>query len=455
MLPDRLYQLLTGYVDGELSPRQGKTVLRLLRKSPEARDLLRQLQQDAQSVQSLLRPKLPADFASQVVGTIARRGLHPARSTAATAAKTPPAWIGWTVAAAVLLAVTAGSYLFFSKRPANSDTSETPLVADVEKKLPAVGPGKSDGATQNSSGNTKPEQPNTDNKNKFPTPPATKKQDGGLGEFFAMLFPPRDPKKVGPGDPPSDVVTIDGGANPEKMFSIENPKLSLYLPLRKLHEKEWQGDLAKRLEREKSCRLQLFCRDNVKAVGRLKNALKGNGVQLVIDPQAQAALKKTAPQTRFVLYTENLTSEELGKILHQLNKEDRNAEGKRKGDGQFGELIVSSLAENNRLALARMLGLDVKELRAPKKKEPAQTNLRVPLSKGTEDHVFLSLQGLGPSRQAPGQAAPKRLAVLLVYHPNEALRPSKSNEVKNFLLARAGRPKTMQVVLVLQQGPVS
>ena len=43
MLPEQDRELLTSYVDGELSTRQRKTVLRLLRRSAEARELLRQL----------------------------------------------------------------------------------------------------------------------------------------------------------------------------------------------------------------------------------------------------------------------------------------------------------------------------------------------------------------------------------------------------------------------------
>src|SRR2546430_2493824 len=47
MLPERGRELLTAYVDGELSARQRRHVLRLLRHSAEARRLLQRLQGDA------------------------------------------------------------------------------------------------------------------------------------------------------------------------------------------------------------------------------------------------------------------------------------------------------------------------------------------------------------------------------------------------------------------------
>jgi hypothetical protein len=454
MLPDRLSELLTSYVDGELSPRQRKTVLRLLRKSHQARVLLRQLRHDARAVGSLPRQTLHPDFSLQVLQAITRRGLRPPR-LARLQAQRPPAWIGWTTAAAVFLAVSAASFLFFSSRHGpNSDAADTAILAASQKNLPAapkVNP-EAPAPIGHENGSQPPTNPNKQNQ---PSPlPGPKKADGNLDEMWAKIFPSPEKKKLGPGDPPPSVVAIDTGANPEKMFSIENPKLSLYLSFRRLQEKEVRGDLFRRLQAEKSCRLQLFCRDNGKAVERLKNALKNNGVQLMIDPYAQAALKKSSKSTRFVLYSENLTSAELSQVLDQLSNEDRAAEQKRKGEGQFGDLIVSALAENNRLALARMLGVDVKELRAPKKK-PAENSLRVPLSKVTEEQIFLSLQGQGPSRLDQGHPRPQSLAMLLVYHENEALRHGNSKEIKNFLLARAGRPGTLQVVLVLQQGPVS
>src|SRR5437762_1113153 len=104
MIPDRISRLLSAYVDGELKPRQCRAVERLLRRSPEARELLRSLQEGATRLASLPRPTLSPEFAEQILHTIASRKLWPARRSALTAQyHVPPAWLGLATAAAVLL----------------------------------------------------------------------------------------------------------------------------------------------------------------------------------------------------------------------------------------------------------------------------------------------------------------------------------------------------------------
>src|SRR5215831_7986877 len=67
MLSDQFRQLLTAYVDGELSSRQRKAVQRLLRRSPEARSLLLKLQEDARRLRALPRHRLGEVFTARVV----------------------------------------------------------------------------------------------------------------------------------------------------------------------------------------------------------------------------------------------------------------------------------------------------------------------------------------------------------------------------------------------------
>src|SRR5437660_6571839 len=111
MLSDRDSELLTAYLDGELSARQQKAVLRLLRRSPEARRLLQQLQRDATAVRRLPARKLAADFPLKVLRAIAAQGLEPAGARAPARPRGIPAWVGAAAAAAILLAVTAGTFV--------------------------------------------------------------------------------------------------------------------------------------------------------------------------------------------------------------------------------------------------------------------------------------------------------------------------------------------------------
>src|SRR5262245_49417765 len=111
MLSDRLRQLLTAYVDGELTNRQRKAVVRLLRRSPEARALLRKLQQDAARLRALPRRRLDDEFTARVVAA-ARRQARQRRQESARPA-TIPVWVACAAVAAILLAVGVASYFYF------------------------------------------------------------------------------------------------------------------------------------------------------------------------------------------------------------------------------------------------------------------------------------------------------------------------------------------------------
>src|SRR6185437_14418170 len=93
MLRDRYRQLLTAYVDGELTKRQRRHVARLLRRSPEARQLLRKLQADAHSLRHLPRPALSADLSGPVLRTIVERRLTPGHRRIAKISSSTP-WVG-------------------------------------------------------------------------------------------------------------------------------------------------------------------------------------------------------------------------------------------------------------------------------------------------------------------------------------------------------------------------
>src|SRR5205814_1260964 len=114
MLPDQLRQLLTAYVDGELSNRQRKAVERLLRRSPAARTLLRQLQEDARRLRALPRHHLGEEFTARVLRAVRQRQAQGRRTEAARRAAFP-VWAGVAAAAAVLMAVGFGSFLYFAQ----------------------------------------------------------------------------------------------------------------------------------------------------------------------------------------------------------------------------------------------------------------------------------------------------------------------------------------------------
>ena len=149
MLLDRNRELLTAYVDGELTGRQRRHVVRLLRRSPEARQLLQQLQEDARSLRHLPRPHLAIDLTGEVLRTILERRLMPGQRRAARL-RGSTSWAGplaaWAAAAAVLLVLGAASYLYFAASLAHSlkadharkEADPAPTATVSEKPAPPV-----------------------------------------------------------------------------------------------------------------------------------------------------------------------------------------------------------------------------------------------------------------------------------------------------------------------------
>src|SRR3954452_1708102 len=98
MLAEYDKELLTAYVDGEMTRRQRKAVLRLLHQSSEARAFLRDLQENAHLFKLVTHVKLEENFAEQVLAEIAARGLKP-HAPAAPRPRSRRLWYAAAVAA--------------------------------------------------------------------------------------------------------------------------------------------------------------------------------------------------------------------------------------------------------------------------------------------------------------------------------------------------------------------
>jgi hypothetical protein len=135
MLSDRHLELLTAFVDGELTHRQRKSVLRLLYQSSEARSVLQDFQENAHRLRELPRRKLGSDFAPQVLQMIADRGLQPALEPRPVVRRHRQRWLMYAAAACLALAVGLGIYIANRSSP---DTNT--LVADKANDSPRVVP---------------------------------------------------------------------------------------------------------------------------------------------------------------------------------------------------------------------------------------------------------------------------------------------------------------------------
>jgi hypothetical protein len=246
MLSDQDRELLTAFVDGQLSARQRKAALRLLHRSQDARHLLRKLQEDARALSQLPIRKLPPDFSLKLMKTIAARGLQPGGNRPLPLTRGMPTWAGITAAAAVLLLVGTASFIYFGDR--------------------------------------------------FPP-------EQGVS-LHTVYVPQLDPVA---GALVRNVV--DGYAKPVKA--------GVYIPLSELTQQAAKKRLATELKAGPAHQLVLEGGNSAGAVQRLSNALKKNGIQVLVDPAAQARIKQKQPKT-YIVYAENLHPDEVASVLEQF-----------------------------------------------------------------------------------------------------------------------------------------
>jgi hypothetical protein len=437
MLSDRYYELLTAYVDGELSARQRKAVARLLHRSAEARTLLRQLRQDAESLRRLPRRGLDPDFPSRVLQAIRDRDMRLRRRLEHTQPQPYPVWVGIALAASVLFLIGFGSYFYFAL--------SLPHAAPV-----ALAPGNGEAPPATS---VRPERPPAE-----PNHDATPAEEPKRPEP-----PPAEPVAAGPQEKPEPSKgPAANEPNPETALTLPVPEKEMFqpraanvaLPLVLKFADLDSRKLREELQKDSGFRLEMPCRESAVAFEHLRTAFKARGVGLLIDQVAQARLKQPRLRTNFVLYAEDLLPDELAAILHQVGAEDRKAAAKHKGEAQFDGFVVTHMGEDDRKELSKLLGVEPKQMQTPHSGAPLGLDPKKPLSEVTAEQVAQALAGQGGSSRSeagkPAAKAAEHLALVLPYNP-VGPRPG-SPEVKHFLDSRKPpRSGTVQVLLVLRE----
>jgi hypothetical protein len=447
MLPEPCRQLLTAYVDGELSARQRRLVLRLLRRSGDARHYLSRLQSDSRELRGLPPSKPEIDLSGPVLRQIAERRLAPGRPRRVVSVRTYPAWLGYAAAAAVVIAVGAASYAVVTAsldrppgetvatpnpQPSNPDGSGTSVAAepprDVAKGTP---PDK------------QPDKPKPDG---GPHPPST---DVGHDK-------PPDPTEM----KEDDAFTYPGL---EIFTRLENPNPAIDLPapfkLRELDQEATHKKLMAELQKGPGVRIELPCTDGTRAYEHLQTVFKAHHVNLTIDGRAQRRLGHPEWRTNYVLYAEDVTPDELALLLQQLAPEDK--KGAKPAEGPFESMVLSHLSERDHKELAELLGVDPAKVQPAAGTGPLGADPHKSPADGTLAQVTATLEGQGgaPPRPDPGKSpgvkpADKEKAVehAMLVMPYNPIRPRHdSAEVKRFLDERKPmRPGALQVLLVLR-----
>jgi hypothetical protein len=441
MLLDRYRQLLTSYVDGELSSRQRRQVARLLRRFPEARQLLQKLKVDSRTLRHLSCPPLPGDLSGPVLHKIADRRLTPGLRRIAKVSS-PTSWMAplgsWVTAAAVLLILGAASYLYFAAfftHPAKPEMARRESV---------------DGS---STSETNPEESPLPKQERPPPasrqPPLPKIDSSVAVKPLEGVTPRGDNPPPFVPDKPAPLSKEESALTGRlEMFHLDRvaDMLPMILKLSDLEEEPPRKKLVAELRKDSNFRLELPCPNGTKVLERVQQAAKILHFALLIDKKAQERIELKW-RTNYVLYIENITPEELTRFVRQIGSEDRKIATSKPAETQLDRLVLSPLTTQHRKELSALLGID------PIATGSLGTDVRRPLSEFTARQIGSTLAGQGSKpRSQDGKAAPKppeHTALVLAYHP---VRPSPgSEEIKRFLHSRKpARSGTVRVLIVLR-----
>lgn len=345
MLSDQVMQLLTAFVDGELSPRQREAVVRLLKESAEARELLRQLQENAHRIKQLPQHAVQPSLVDAVLQAIAQKQAQPKQPAPSRGARRR--WLPYlaaSLAASLLIGVIG---ILFWKAMTEPDVRPVDIAKNPEREV-------------------KPE----------PKP---------------ELVPAPTPKKPNPLLSDMIAETFRGFGAP---LPIEKPFAAAF---RDFQKDVVAGELSRELNRDKALQLDITVKSNTVAMQRLKEVLKHRGISIVTDPAAEKKLQdKNQARVEYLVFAENLTPDEMTKMMSELGETFvvglKTSE--KRVESPYKSVTVTPIAKDDRQRVAKLLGV------APSAIEPKERKDVKPEPKGDRQVVLLPMAANGaPSKE--------------------------------------------------------
>jgi hypothetical protein len=446
MLSDDVCRLLTAYVDGELNDRQRKAVERLVQRSPEARRLLDQLQADANSLRKLPRRQLPSDFALRVASAITTRQLHPGQRRGWQPSSKILAWAG--AAASVLLVVGLGSFYLSPGK-----NQRAPFEAARDEQLVRAQPMMKEEARGGARRALDKAAPSPSAKI---APVIIPSQTGPSAEDqkASKSMPAPAPSK------PSDAVAKDAGAalaaagGKAGKLEVISPGLPPTLSLAELNQDDQKRRLRLGMEKGTGFHIELFSRGNGHALERLRAALLSQRIGLMVDMAAETRLKQGRTEDDYLLYCQEITAAQLASVLERLASDDKEAEERRRGSGEFESITVCALGAEDSRKVAVFLGGDPLSLPPPGLRGPPVLGLgRSPLERSpmTAKRSTVTTNGHRAEADRSLVASWEHSALLISYDPGRP-KPITSPPVRLFLSNRKPPQQgAVQVFLVLRR----
>jgi anti-sigma factor RsiW len=443
MLPDRLCRLLTAHVDGELDARQQETVLKLLRESPEARALFEQLKDDANHIRDLPPHKLDPDFTERVLEQLGRRPIRPViRYDHPAVATRLHMGIGLATAAAMVLVVGLGSFYFLKK-----GSAEAPVALRHEQAFPDV-PGKPEPAEENRLAADKAESPPVrivSPPEGMPADPSSVAARGSPVERPADQHPKLEPS-------PSGALTAPIKGTP----SIDRVAIEVAIDLQpsQLEREDLRQKLLDKLRAGKTQRLEFECRQTALGMKTLREALESEGIGLLVDKRAETELRaydlRLPSKMDYAVYTENVTAEEVLRMVQKIGDQDRAAQSHHRSP-LFNGLSVNAPTKQEITQLSQRLGFDPLQ---PEPRRSGKPDPRKPLAEETMDQVLESLKSQRTSRPQAGRAGgrqPDRLAIVVAC--TAPFAPADPQVIQVFQSRRQNLQSGCLQLLVFVRGP--
>lgn len=347
MLSDHQLQLLTAFVDGELSQQERMAAMRLLNQSSEAREILRQLQENAHKLKNLPRHAVEPSLVGEIMEALAA-GQSQVKPAAHARRRRWAPYFAATLAASLLAAVIGILFWQATQRPDDSPLNEGPGFAQIPDKKPEP----------------KPEPV-----------PAPKKVNPLLADLSKM----------------TEVIVRDFGAP----LLEEKPFSAAFADLRK--DGKAVGQFVHEVNREKSLLLNVTVKKNSEAMARLQSVLKDQGVTVLVDSAAKKVVDDK--KTEYLVYADHLTSSELARLMNELgdsyvvglNNKQKNV------PSPYQSVTMTPLPGEEKQKLTKILGVDTLERKDGKPESKERVVLLAP-----------SVAGAVPSTEAKQFAAQRR-----------------------------------------------
>jgi hypothetical protein len=438
---------LTAYVDGELTPEERQRVADLLREHPGLEVILRRLEADRTRLKDLGRQALPAEFPQTVLSEIRTRNIEIIRQ------RRRPALVRYFVPLSAAAAILVALGLTARHLILNHGKDGPVVVREHKHPVPV-------------------DQPKLAVNSPLPQPgfrpevreawerlvaglPSTDEMGEQLGDqvnHYRLLLSELGnvlrvqttqvvagfrltPEEADVTDSPFSTPVISTSppwkASP---FKTLNVKLPLFLDVRLLDPKQ----LLERLREDNVHHLDLSVLESWKAMERFQRACQASGVKVVLDAEAARRLSNKIPAV-YLVYLEDVSPDQVAKLMQALQAEDVAAEKQKKGEGQFQSLMVQSLDDDGRKRLADALGVPAASLapgakpRVPSVDKPQPNG--VDSSKPLSEETLKSLQKVAAGQGTrPGAKPGEPTAVAILWNPR--LRTPLSKEVRELLDAK-------------------